>query len=353
MHTWSENPKKDIFQHLEMLSYPKNCEKLLCGKIKSKRKINSKKTSSIKKKQAKEIAFCIKQGIEFFKNAENADISISPLLLYYGMLSFSKALIIANSQNELYLDNIKYHGLTTRPRNEKQEKQKSKKTNWNLLNEYANINNGVFLELAKLFDITFDKQDSIKFKDTISSVPELKSLIDKLEIFDSNSINCYSELKEENCKTSFGIYTIDSNKLENKIPKLCKKFVKSSMHGSTTFTQYISNNNFSSSNFKYFYNYNAVVGGRYFVFPITVYNDKKKKNVLLPQILIDYINFFILSEQVRYHQDNWNVILSGKNDAIVSIIKIYVECVKRRFPNFIINYLFSESFSYGSPAYLN
>ena len=48
-----ENPKKDIFQHLEMLSYSKNCEKLLCGKIKSNRKIMSSKISSIERKKAK------------------------------------------------------------------------------------------------------------------------------------------------------------------------------------------------------------------------------------------------------------------------------------------------------------
>lgn len=127
MHTWSENPKKDIFQHLEMLSYSKNCEKLLCGKIKSNRKIKSSKISSIERKKAKEISFCIKQGIEFFKNSEKADISISPLLIYYGMLSFSKAIIISNSSRDLFLDDIKYHGLTTRPINEKQKIQKNKK----------------------------------------------------------------------------------------------------------------------------------------------------------------------------------------------------------------------------------
>ena len=208
-------------------------------------------------------------------------------------------------------------------------------------------------QLAKTFNITFDKKDTIKFKDTISTVPELKNLIDKIKIFDSNCIYCYSELKIENEKIAFGIYTTDSNKLEKKNPKINTKYTKQPMHGSSTFTQYISNDNLPLSNFEFFYNYNAVIGGRYFVFPVDIYNNNKKKNILLPQILIDYINFFILSEQVRYHQDNWNLILNGNNDAIVSIIKIYIECVKRRFPNFVLNYLFNESFSYGTPAYLN
>ncbi|NLC88238.1 MAG: hypothetical protein GX682_05680 [Clostridiaceae bacterium] len=350
MHTWSEEPKKNIYQHLDMLTYPKNCEKLLSGKINSKRTIIPQKNL---KKKSKEISFCLKQGIEFFKNAEYADISIVPLLLYYGMLSFSKALIISNSTEEIYLDDIKYHGLTTRTKNEKQKIQKNNKKNWSLLNEYANVNDGVFLELSKLFSQEFNKNIIIKLKDTLSSVPELKTLIDKLNIFESNSINCYSEINYKNDAVDFGIYTYDITKLEKKCPKIKKDFIKSKMHGSNAFTQYSSNINISPDNFTYFYNYSSVIGGRYFVFPINVIEGTKKKSILINQILIDYVNFFILSEQVRYHQDNWNKILSGENDALISIIKIYVECVKRRFPNLILNYLFNESFSYGSPAYLN
>lgn len=353
MHTWSENPKKDIFQHLEMLSYQKNCEKLLCGKIKSERKNDSLNVSSIDKKRAKEMSFCIKQGIEFFKNSENADLSISPLLIYYGILSLSKALIIANSSKKLYLDDISYHGLTTKPLNEEQNNQKKEKKKWNLLNEYANVNDGVFFELAKTLNIALNKKDIIKFKSTFSSIPELKNLIDKLRIFDSNCINCYSELDEKNKKTTFAIYSMDSEKLESKFPNITKEFNKQPMHGSPFFTKYISNNNCSYSDFKYFYSYNSFIGGKYFVFPVEIYRDNNKENILLPQIIIDYINFFILSEQVRYHQDNWNMILNGKNDAIVSVIKIYIEYVKRRFPNFILNYLFNESFTYGSPAFLS
>lgn len=57
MHTWSENPKKDMLQHLEMFTYKNNCKKLLSGKIKSNRKINTNYTPNIIDKKASEIAF--------------------------------------------------------------------------------------------------------------------------------------------------------------------------------------------------------------------------------------------------------------------------------------------------------
>lgn len=349
MYTWSENPKKDMLQHLEMLTYAKNCQKLLYKKMSSKRDLNK----TIINKKANEVSFCIKQGIEFFKNAEDADISISPLLLYYGILSFSKALIITHSSEDIFLDDIKYHGLSTRPITQNQLYQKNKKIHWNLLNEYANTNNGVFLELSKIFDINFDKNSIFKLKDTLSSIPELMQIFDKLSIINSNVIDCYSEVIESNNKITFGIYSTDCYKLEKSCPNIKNNFLKNNMHGIDELIQYTSKKDIKLTDFNDFYNYNAVVGGRYFVLQTAFEFDNKSCKVLLPQLLLDYINFFVLSEQVRYHQDNWNKMLNGENNAIISILKIYVECVKRRFPNFILNHLFEEDFSYGSPAYLN
>ena len=353
MHTWSENPKKDMLQHLEMFTYKNNCKKLLSGKIKSNRKINTNYTPNIIDKKASEIAFCIKQGIEFFKNAEDADISISPLLIYYGILSFSKSLIIANSKENIFLDDIKYHGLTTRPRNIKQNKQKNNKKSWKLINEYANTNNGVFLELGKIFGIDIKKDYIFKLKDTLACIPEIKNISNKLKIIDSKVIDCYSEIVFKCNKISFAIYSIESDILERICPKLKKDFVKENMHGSNSFIEYKSINNMNLQDFNYLYNYSSVYGGRYFIPQTNYIENEINKKILLPQILLDYINFFILSEQVRYHQDNWKKVLNGENDTIISILKIYIECTKRKFPNLILNELFNENFSYGSPAYLN
>ena len=97
-------------------------------KNKIKQKNNEfKKFHLLKEKKQKKYLFALNKELNFFKNSEKADISISPLLIYYGMLSFSKAIIISNSSRELFLDDIKYHGLTTRPINEKQKIQKNKK----------------------------------------------------------------------------------------------------------------------------------------------------------------------------------------------------------------------------------
>lgn len=353
MHTWSENPKKDMFHQLEMLTYSENCKQLLNGKINSNRKFIVSDSKLLTKKSS-EMSFCIKQGIEFFKNAEDADISISPLLLYYGILSFSKGLVIANSNTISSLDEIKYHGLTTRPKNNNQNKQKSKKDTWRLIDEYANVNNGVFLELAKIFNVNLEKDSILKLKDTLACIPELMNILNKFNYIESDIISCYSEIQLNADNTiSFGIYKEDELKLEKNIKCLKTQYEKSNMHSSESIIQYKTKKKCSLEQFNILYNYSSSQGGRYFVPEIQYEKNNQKRKVLLPQVLLDYINFFILSEQVRYHQDNWYKILKGQNKAIISILKMYIEITKRRFPNFVLDELFNETFSYGSPAYLN
>ncbi len=348
MHTWSENPQKDMMQHLGLLTYENNCRKLLNGEI----SVNKKKLSPVElDKSSSEMAFCIKQGIEFFKNAESADFTISPLLIYYGMLSFAKALIISNSKEYVSLNDIKYHGLSTKSINLAQENHNKNKSNWSILNECANTNGGVFTELCKIFGITLTKNCTFELKETFRCIPELKNVLNKLKIIDSTVLRrCYN-LNEENNKVSFAILSTEEDILKENFNDLEKIFFKNNIPGDPII-KYESKQNMSLKDLKNIYEYMSPVGGTYFVLRTKYVNNGAKDDVLLNQILLDYINFFILSDQVRYHQDNWNRILNGENDAIVSVLTIYVDAVKRKFPNLVLNELFKEKFTYGSRSYV-
>src|SRR5215831_7337854 len=50
---------------------------------------------------ATEIGVCIEQGRSFFELAQSAPLQIRPLQLYYGLLSFAKAVIIARTSNSI------------------------------------------------------------------------------------------------------------------------------------------------------------------------------------------------------------------------------------------------------------
>lgn len=117
MFTWSENPYIDMWENINFLSKEENVKKVISGQIVSKRTILYSESDVLEKKAA-EISMCVRQAFEFFTAADNCSITTSPLLYFYGMLSLAKAIVIADNR-DVFIDSIKYHGLHTRPTNER------------------------------------------------------------------------------------------------------------------------------------------------------------------------------------------------------------------------------------------
>jgi hypothetical protein len=60
---------------------------------------------------AREISVCIQQGRLFFEAAAEAPIQIKPLQIYYGIVAFAQAVIVATKCNSLSTL-VHAHGLT-------------------------------------------------------------------------------------------------------------------------------------------------------------------------------------------------------------------------------------------------
>ncbi len=354
MFTWTDNPLSEMHNQIKMLTYTENCKNLLTGKIKSGR-INLQNGSEPEfDKKATEISFCLRQALEYFSAASDVSISTSPLLLYYGMLSFCKSLIVANSTSTVFIDDIKYHGLTTGP-NTPQQKTYISNNRLPFKNEYVNLNDGVFIKLAELLqpNSALTKDCSFMLVDLLSSVPELSGLLSKYDGFScTNVISAYTELKEADHDKSKVMFSIpkksDQTIIQNHQPDLLTRFEVGDLHSCAV--SYTSKDSMSIQEVDFLYNYQAFVGGRYFVLRTRFFNNDTQSATLLSQMLIDYAIMFILGEQVRYHQDRWSEVLEGKHDGIISIIESYLQIVIRRFPNFVLNELFAEEMDYGTPG---
>ena len=61
---------------------------------------------------------------------------------------------------------------------------------------------------------------------------------------------------------------------------------------------------------------------------------------------------YVLSDCVRYQQELWGSIVEGRQSGILGIIDLLISVSKRRFPNFILDRLYGETFEYGSPGRL-
>jgi hypothetical protein len=107
----SENKVRSIWQYLKRYEDPAFVEQRI-------KRDYPGVAAALRKKKAQHIADCIRQAEEYFKTAAGSDLSIKPLILYYGMLDLVKALMLFGDNaltlddNTLKLEGLNSHGLT-------------------------------------------------------------------------------------------------------------------------------------------------------------------------------------------------------------------------------------------------
>jgi hypothetical protein len=350
MFTYTETPLKDIWEHLKFLAVENNCKRLLNGEIKSNRPLLYTDKEVVRRK-SKEISLSIKQAFEYFKASEESSIHTSPLIIFYGMLSLSKALIVANEE-EIFLDNIKYHGLETRPRYDYLKDYSDKEEDWMIEREYAVTNEGVFSYLLKIFDdYAFDKQSVIEFKDILKCVPQLWGVFEKYYGESPTMLNLYSykEMKDPKYELVLNISGKDPTHMLKTIPELEADFIigEGLLHEQAKV--------FTSKDINAFPKYLGIsspqVGGQYLIKGLRFFNGENYQNHFLSIESLDYIAMYILSICVRYKQVLWGQVISGESSGILSLIELYINSIKRRFPNKILDTFFNEKFVYGTIGY--
>ena len=175
MHTWTNRPYETMWDHLDFLAHPANVERLLTGQLQSMRELPFT-NKAVATRKASQVAYSIRQGHEYFRAADSVSITTSPVLYYYGILSLSKALLVANTE-KLLLDDIKYHGLYTRPTTDTQKCYSENPDNWSIEQEFANTREGVFKHLTWLIHgFELPDQSIIKYEDILAIEPETSGM---------------------------------------------------------------------------------------------------------------------------------------------------------------------------------
>jgi len=107
----SENKVRSIWQYLKRYEDPVFVEKRIQADYPSV-------GETLRTKKAQHIADCIRQAEAYFKTASTSDLSVKPLILYYGMLDLVKALMLFGDNpltlgdDTLKLEGLNSHGLT-------------------------------------------------------------------------------------------------------------------------------------------------------------------------------------------------------------------------------------------------
>jgi hypothetical protein len=346
MFTWTNQPYETMWQHLLVLTHSENVKKLLQGKLKSGRTLPCPPDEILEKK-SRQVAYSIRQAFEYFHAADSISIITNPLLFFYGMLSLSKALVVANTQDQL-LDDIKYHGLQTRPITKELKDYLDAEQDWCIEKEYAVTNDGVFKELSKLTSsFEFPKDSVIRYQDILSVDPELSAMYNKYYETPAQVYYLYSKhITTDPLHVELCPRTNNREEFEACFPYIIQDFdfqgnlrhnvalIYRSKQGLNAFPETIGF-------------YSPIAGGNYLVGSLSYKVAEDIRIRFVPPEICDYLNMFILSNCVRYKQDFWGRLVAGEVEGGLGLINLSISIMKNRFPNYILSHLFNEKFDYG------
>lgn len=169
----SENKVRSIWQYLKRYQDPAFVEKRI-------KNVYPGLDEELRQKKSQHIADCIRQAEEYFKTATASDLSIKPLILYYGMLDLVKAMMLFGDNNLTLEDSVlkseglNSHGLTHSAKKGTNDQIIRDDTD-NLLNEFcytvpANSHNNVFGLLHECWSKTkIPKDTRIELGDLLSA----------------------------------------------------------------------------------------------------------------------------------------------------------------------------------------
>jgi hypothetical protein len=299
--------------------------------------------------------FNIKQAREYYRSAEQCETLTKPLLLYYGMVSLAKALILTKDPQYPSTTSVLKHGLTTR---------KLKRDDYQFIRDDVKVQKeGLFQTLHDfLLGVSLKNQDKYAMKDMLAAIPDIKSMYERLYGPTSTS-NLQIEKSQSHHHPS-----LQQSDTENDIRYFLWKCDRSILQGSEKtkeeaidlLTLNIDSDRFSCleqvdppgklhllRRLKHhqseehpliFYD---LMGEPYLFLPrLTHYQ--------IPEMSIHFLIMFVLGMLCRYETERWGELILTFSSQDLVIINEFLSISMRKFPNLVLNSLFQETFYFYS-----
>jgi hypothetical protein len=349
MHIWTENRLREMWHQLRYFESPANVHDLFTGKLQSRRPKVWEATEDLRER-AYATAACIRQADQYYQAAGVVGLATRPLLQFYGAQALAKACILA-ADNVLTLDQLKYHGLSSRASNAADQRIQDSlqmysgdPSAWRVELEFAVTHDGVFPCLCRVSgDTPPPKGQVLKFQELVRIMPDMAEVYSRHYAEPTHCFNLYS-----------GPAIGDDGKLEIFFnpPLTCSEVKRAFSEFDDSYEETRRHN--VAPGFRsritlpqvpeFIKVVKGTIAGRYLVkpHPTGIYNT--------PSIL--YSGLFILSNVVRYKPAFWMRAIEGMTSGAVSIVEAFCNMAERRFPNDILELIWCEGFTYGTPTYL-
>lgn len=283
--------------------------------------------------------YFLKQGTSYFHSAKQSEVSVRPLLLYYGITSLMKAVILIKDPYYPRTTSVLQHGITTR---------KKKKNNYTFQKDEIKVQKDGLLPLFSQLVITEPLELHSKYKvlDLLSLLPELQESFSLL--YQKKTMLDLSVTRESSssCVFSFSNKELENHSLTFTEARSLFSSTLSVNEQIVTFSEDNLSITLLSSEASYiperdhtqiFRDYR----GDYFLYidqPLTVSNE----------IVIYNMLSYILGMLCRYDTELWGEILFSFNSSDLYIIEEFLQLTLRKFPNLILNQLFDETIIFES-----
>ncbi len=289
--------------------------------------------------KALEISSAFKQGRSYFESSINADISVKPLLQYYGVVALSRGLILILNKTARESNIKPSHGLrisnwSTVVKTKKLEEIKVKTslgTFKELIEATKNISyfrgKSNYVNWQSEFDIE-ENDFEISLKELSYSFPDLKKSIESWLGLSIPSTKIES-FEHENGITKIGIRDIDF--IKEIFPEVLYSNIKIKDDDLYKIISYESDNwpNISQKWESSFQTH----GDPYLQPPFT-------GNIFLNDIGKMFATTFIFGTLSRYYPTTWMNVTNGiENDRILPFAINYMDFIQEKFPNIILDFI--------------
>ena len=326
---FSENPENDLWRELLQYTYEANI-----------RRFSEKMGRSVDEKTIDCITGSFLQAYEYYKSAKNANLQISPLLLYYGstnllygMANLLKGEIVKISNHGMKIiipDNMKFIADTQ-------------------IRFNSPLEGGVHV-IAKVFDFN---DDMTGFKDWT-----LKEFLDSLAEISNEYQNCF----EVPCGKIAMLDVV--NTPDGKVEKIYFDY-----DNKNDIIQLLSNvNGFNKSylspteskdcsNITYFVLRHKLNGKdiseiSYSGQPyLRASHYKNSKYVTVPTIMNMYISLFVLASLCRYSPEKWSPFVLKDTTGERLLIEKFLFFARRMIPNIVLNKIVNDNVQYTAKRY--
>ncbi|PWK05136.1 YaaC family protein [Tumebacillus permanentifrigoris] len=283
--------------------------------------------------------FSLKQAREYYRAAEACDILTKPLLLYYGMMALSKALITTHNPEYPSSTSVLKHGLSTR---------KLKRDQYSFAEDEVRVQkDGIFQTLhTTLQGPEFEPMHRFRMKELLAVIPEL--------------MHAYQRLYGTPQVCPLGVYWQAEQRPLWQVPR---QFVAGGDRTREELLELLNRHGGESARFSY-PEQREETG----MFSIEVEGDHERHRLLLhdfsgqphlrfphegdlvlPELSVHFMIMFVLGMLCRYETERWGEMILTFSSHDTFLINEFLNVSMRKFPNLILDELNQEQTIFYTP----